>query len=190
MRLTWGIIVALCLSRPASGLRFLQQETPPAAARTTQDAPGNPPAPEVEKDASSAPKTEPKKKVDAGPASANGKRRAAGRRVSAPAPEGAPRKIVVREGGANEPTAQIVTGMPPEEATRQRQRAEELLTSTGESLKRIAPRTLDARQQETVSQIHHYMEGARSALKEGDIARAHTLAVKANLLADDLDKHP
>lgn len=37
-----------------------------------------------------------------------------------------------------------------------------------------------------MSQIHNYMKGSRSALKEGDIPRAHTLAVKAGLLADDL----
>jgi hypothetical protein len=30
---------------------------------------------------------------------------------------------------------------------------------------------------------------ARSALKEGDISRGHTLALKASLLAQDLEKH-
>jgi hypothetical protein len=96
---------------------------------------------------------------------------------------------VVREGGAEEPTAQIVTGMTAEEADRQRREAELLLSTTAETLKEIGPRPLDNQQQETVSQIHNYMEGSRTAMKEGDIPRAHILALKAELLADDLAKH-
>jgi hypothetical protein len=38
-------------------------------------------------------------------------------------------------------------------------------------------------------QIRHYIDGARSALKESDTQRAHTLALKAYLLSDDLVKH-
>jgi hypothetical protein len=49
--------------------------------------------------------------------------------------------------------------------------------------------TLDAKQQETVGQIRNYMEGVRSALKEGDVRRANTLAQKAHLLSEDLLKH-
>jgi hypothetical protein len=78
--------------------------------------------------------------------------------------------------------------MAPEEASRQRQNTEHLLNSTDEALKRLATRTLDAERQETVLQIHTYVGDARSALKEGDISRASTLALKANLLADDLEK--
>ena len=95
---------------------------------------------------------------------------------------------MVREGGASEPTAQIVPGMTPAEATRQRQNAERLLSSTDDQLKQQAGRALDAQQQETVGQIRNYMEGARSALKEGDVRRASTLAEKAHLLATDLSK--
>jgi hypothetical protein len=79
--------------------------------------------------------------------------------------------------------------MPPAEAARQRESAEHLLGSTGGQLKQLAGRTLDARQQETVGQIRNYMDGARSALKEGDVQRASTLAEKAHLLAEDLGKH-
>ncbi len=96
---------------------------------------------------------------------------------------------MVREGGANEPTAQIVPGMTPAEAARQRQNAEQLLGVTDEQLKQLAERTLSAPQQQTVGQIRNYMDGARSALKEGDVRRASTLAEKAHLLAEDLVKH-
>jgi uncharacterized protein HemY len=79
--------------------------------------------------------------------------------------------------------------MTPAEATRQRQNAERLLGLTGDRLKQLAERTLDAQRQETVGQIRNYMEGARSALREGDVQRANTLAEKAHLLAEDLAKH-
>ncbi|MFZ0479960.1 MAG: hypothetical protein WAL71_12490 [Terriglobales bacterium] len=100
-----------------------------------------------------------------------------------------PRKVVVRRGGASEPTAQIVTGMTPQEASAQRQEAEKSLDAAEENLKRLLGRLLDSQQEETVSQVHNYIGRARSALKEGDISRGHTLAVKANLLADDLVKY-
>jgi len=134
-----------------------------------------------------APASTAKGTSNAGSASTTKKRR--NRTVPVPAPDGGPRKIVVREGGAKEPTAQIVPGMSPAEATRQRQNAERLLGSTDERLNQLAGRTLNAHQQETVGQIRNYTVGARSALKEGDVQRASTLAEKAHLLAEDLGKH-
>jgi hypothetical protein len=166
---------------------------------TAPAAPATPPAPAAE---TKTPESDAKQeqKMDAGsvsgtstPAtppsgtSSNAIRKR--RKRTASAPDGAPRRIVVREGGATEPAEQIVPGMTPMEATRQRQNAEQWLVSTGDRLKQLAERTLDARQQETVGQIHNYMDGARTALKEGDVRRASTLAQKAHLLAEDLVKH-
>jgi hypothetical protein len=74
----------------------------------------------------------------------------------------------------------------PAEALRQRQNAEQWLGSADDRLKQLARRRLDAPQQETVGQIRNYVQGARSALKEGDVRRASTLAEKAHLLAEDL----
>jgi len=75
--------------------------------------------------------------------------------------------------------------MTPAEAARARQNAEQWLRSTGDQLPRLAELT-ESRQQETVGQIRNYMDGARSALQEGDVRRATTLAEKAHLLAEDL----
>jgi hypothetical protein len=96
---------------------------------------------------------------------------------------------VVREGGAREPAAQVAPGMTPAEAARQRQNAERLLGVTDGQLRQLAGSNLGVRQQETVGQVRNYMDGARSALKEGDVRRANTLAQKALLLADDLVRH-
>lgn len=200
MRLACGLAIALGLSFPATGMASRQQDaagsakdaaqapaTPApqenapaesapaqkAPAETTPAAPANPPTPAAEKKASGT--------------SSNGTRKRGKR--TAPMPNGTPRKIVVREGGAREPAAQIAPGMTLAEATRQRQNAEQWLASADDHLKQLAGRTLDARQQETVGQIRNYMDGARSALKEGDLRRASTLAQKAHLLAADLMKH-
>jgi hypothetical protein len=161
--------------------------------------PANPPTPTPEK---KTPDSEAKQKEKMGTGSAvepstpgtspSGKssnRTRKRRKRSTSAPNGAPRRIVVREGGATEPAEQIVPGMTQLEATRQRQNAEQWLVSTADQLRQLAERTLDARQQDTVRQIRNYMDGARSALKEGDVRRASTLAQKAHLLAEDLVKH-
>ncbi|MFI5096248.1 MAG: hypothetical protein ACHQIK_22745 [Candidatus Acidiferrales bacterium] len=219
MRLACGLAMALWLSFPAAGMAFQQQDAAgsanaagqaPAApapnesvpaekapieksrpeiapeeqvpAETTVPAPANPQTPAAGKKAA---ESVAKEKTDAGSVSGNRKRR----KRAASLPDGTPQKIVVREGGASEPAAQIAPGMSPAEATRQRQNAERLLGSTDDKLKRLAGRRLDARQQETVGQIRNYMDVARSALKEGDVRRANTLAQKAHLLSEDLVKH-
>ncbi len=104
-------------------------------------------------------------------------------------PADGPKKVVVREGGAREPAEQMAPDITPAEAQRRRQNAEQWLGSADERLKQLASRQLDATQQETVGQIRNYVQGARSALKEGDVRRASTLAEKAHLLAEDLIRH-
>jgi len=196
MRLACGLAIALWLAFPAAGMGSRQQDAP-ASANSTGQAPVAPtiPAEKVPAETTPAsgektPDSVAKDKTNAGSVSAGPASRATKRRKhSAPAPEGAPRKIVVRQGGAREPAAQIAPGMTPAEATRQRQNAEQWLASADDQLKQLAGRALGARQQETAGQIRNYMDGARSALKEGDVRRANTLAEKAHLLADDLVKH-
>jgi hypothetical protein len=77
--------------------------------------------------------------------------------------------------------------MSSAEAARERQNAEQWLRSTVDQLPQLEVLP-DVHQQETVVQIRNYMDGARSALKEGDVRRARTLAEKAHLLAEDLLK--
>ena len=193
MRLAGGLAIALWLSSPVAGMvSGPQQPTGPSSAG--QVPPAAPaPAKTTPTAGRQAPQGAAKEKTDTGSATAGSGGSASvttkHRKRTTPAPDSGPRRIVVREGGASEPAAQIVPGMPPAEAARQRQNAENLLGSTGDQLKQLAGRTLDAQQQETVGQIRNYMEGARAALKEGDVQRASTLAEKGHLLADDLVKH-
>lgn len=99
-----------------------------------------------------------------------------------------PRRVV-RHGSTGQPTAQLAPGMTPERALQHRQATEQLLSSTDGNLQQLARRNLNQGQQDTVSQIRNYMSGSRSALQDGDLSRARTLAFKAHLLAEDLLKH-
>ena len=78
--------------------------------------------------------------------------------------------------------------MALEEAARQRQNAEQLLSATDVQVKQLAARPLTSAEQETVSHIRNFMDDARTALKEGDVRRANTLAEKAHLVSDDMSK--
>jgi hypothetical protein len=175
MRFPGLLAIALGLSFPAAG----QAPAAPAARKEKAAAQTAPVA------GQNAPESVAKKKTDAGSASGNTKRH----QRAASAEDGTPRKIVVLKGGASEPAAQIAPDISPAEATRERQSTEQWLGATGDQLKQLGGRPLDARQQETVGQIRNYMNGARSALQEGDVRKASTLAQKAHLLADDLVKH-
>lgn len=99
-----------------------------------------------------------------------------------------PRRVV-RHGSTGEPTAQLAPGMTAEQALHHRQATEQLVTTTEGNLVELSKRNLNQNQQDTVSQIRNYLAGTRSALQDGDLLRARTLAFKAHLLADDLLKH-
>lgn len=181
MRLACGLAFALWLNpgavktaRPqeASGQSAVKPAAPAEAAAAAEQKAGE---------------SEAKKATESGSASAARNLAKRRKRVASPA-GGTPRKIVVREGGASEPAAQIAPDITPAEAARERHNAEQWLGSSDNQLKQLAGRRLNAQQQEAVGQIRNYMDGARSALKEGDVRRASTLAQKAHLLADDLVK--
>jgi outer membrane biosynthesis protein TonB len=219
MHLAYRLAIVLCLSVPATGWQAVQQDpagtanatgqapaapAPPVENATPEKSPAQkekpqpehapveqapaekPPSPaKPQAPAKTAAESAAKETTDAGSVNGSRKRRKRAKSV----PGGTARKTVVREGGASEPAAQIAPGLAPAEATRQRHNAEQLLGATDDKLKRLAGRTLDAKQQETVGQIRNYMEGARLALKEGDVRRANTLAQKAHLLSEDLVRH-
>ena len=188
MRLACGLAIALGLSFPAAGMAW--QQDPAGSANSSEQAPAVP-APAEKAPAENAPAAGRSigGRVEEKAGCWFGERNHETPPATPPAPDGAPRKIVIREGGASEPAAQIAPDITPVEATQERQGTEQLLGAAGNELKQLAGRTLDARQQETVGQIRNYMDGARSALHEGDVRRASTLAQKAHLLAEDLAKH-
>ncbi len=174
----------------------------PQAASTPEKSPAEPavdPAKVDEKpaEAKQEEETPPQKKAEesssqGAPSSASAtvrKRHSRTRKPAPPTGDGEPRKIVIHRGGVSEPVTQILPGISQEEADRQRASAEQLLAAAESSLRELATRSLNMRKQQTVVQIRQYVDVARSALKESDTQRAHTLALKAYLLSDDLVKH-
>ena len=100
-----------------------------------------------------------------------------------------PQKVVVRDGSTSEPDVKLARPMSQKQSSNQLKNTDDLLASTETNLKQISGRTLNPTQQETVTQIHQYMDQARKAINEGDLERGRNLAFKAHLLSDDLVKH-
>jgi hypothetical protein len=107
---------------------------------------------------------------------------------SAPLKPCPPPKKVVRNGGTEEPAVQLTGGTPAEQASHQRSTTEQITAATEENLKKVAGRQLTPSQQETVNQIHQFMEQSKTAVAAGDLERSHNLAMKAHLLSDELVK--
>src|SRR5712691_216810 len=98
-----------------------------------------------------------------------------------------PPKKVVRNGGSEEPSIQLVGGTNADHASQQRS-TDQLAAATDENLKKIAGRQLTANQQEMVNQVKQFMDQSKTAVAAGDLARGHNLAEKAHLLSEELVK--
>jgi hypothetical protein len=99
---------------------------------------------------------------------------------------GDPSKVVVRNGGVKEGSAQLTPAVNPAQAQSQRANTASLLAATDANLKRVAGRQLTPAQQSMVDEINAYMRQAKTAAASADTNRAQTLAYKARLLSDEL----
>lgn len=98
------------------------------------------------------------------------------------------RKVVVRNGGARDESAQLAPGMSKDQEISNREATSRLLATTDANLKSIADRQLTSAQQSQLDQIRTYVKQSKQASDAGDLARAQTLANKARLLSDELRK--
>jgi hypothetical protein len=162
-------MVILPLAGWAMPAALLLQENPPAQVATPEATPVPSPSP-----AQTPATARPAKKR---PRRQKGAKKAANT------------KKVVRNGSTEEPTVQIVPGMSDAQASEHRQGTAQLLASTDANLKKLDSQQLDSSKLEIVKQIQTYVEQARTAEAAGDLDRAHNLAVKAQLLSDDLVRH-
>jgi hypothetical protein len=95
-------------------------------------------------------------------------------------------KVIVRNGGAKEGSAQLTPALSPGQAQNERASTANLLAVTDANLKRVAGRQLTPAQQGMVDEIRSYMRQAKAAAASADTNRAQTLAYKARLLSDEL----
>ena len=98
-----------------------------------------------------------------------------------------PPKKVVRNGGSSEPKVQLTGGTTAQQAAN-KSSTEQLKAATEENLKKAAGLQLNPSQKEMVSQIKQFMEQSKAAVAAGDLERGHNLALKAQLLSDELVK--
>jgi hypothetical protein len=99
-----------------------------------------------------------------------------------------PPKVVVKDGGSDEPTIELTRGTSEQQASQQRYTTEQLRAATEENLKKLAGRQLTPSQQDMVTQIKQFMDQAKSAVADQDLERGHSLAMKAHLLSEELLK--
>jgi outer membrane biosynthesis protein TonB len=97
-------------------------------------------------------------------------------------------KIVVQEGGKQDPTPPPLTaGTSHDEAAQQRLSTAQLIQTTEYNVRSIT-RALSTEEQAIVQHIRGYVEQSKQATKDGDTERAYNLAIKAHLLSDSLKK--
>ncbi len=106
-----------------------------------------------------------------------------------PGQETAPGKVVVRNGGASDPPDTLTPSMTEQQASTQIENTNSLLSTTDENLRKISGKQLDSNQQDMLKQARKYVEQAREAAETGDVVRAKNLALKAQLLSEELVKH-
>jgi hypothetical protein len=170
-------------SSPAAQPATDQQKAPDQAPVPQSPAAGSP-CPDSSQTGSSA-------KSDCKPVASNGGKtnkhhHKAGASTTTPAAGSGPPKNVVRDGGTNDPIVDLSPGLSSQQASHQKESTNQLLATSDANLKKIAGRQLSPNQQDTVKQINSYMEQAKKAEEDGDVQRAHNLAVKASLLSADL----
>jgi hypothetical protein len=97
-----------------------------------------------------------------------------------------PQKVIVKNGGSDEPIVQLKNDTPPAKASDERLNTEQLRLVTEDNLKKIAGRQLTVDQQQMVNQIKQFVDQSKVAEADGDLERGHNLAMKARLLSDEL----
>jgi len=189
--MTLAAILVLLLLNPAPWGYAPQDQTAPASQ--TQTVPAQDP-----KSSASTPaaantkinqKAQPKKKnatdCASSPGNSNdpksGSTNAANNKKPCP-----PQKVIVKDGGSDQPIVQLKGDTPPSTASNERLNTEQLQLATEDNLKKIAGRQLNPNQQEMVNQIKQFMEQSKAAVTDGDLERGHNLAMKARLLSDEL----
>ncbi len=95
-------------------------------------------------------------------------------------------KAVTEEGGKTEVTPPLIASESPQ-AAQLRADTNQLLGAAEYNITNLR-RTLSKDDQAIVQHIRGFIDQSRQAMKDGDIERAHTLAIKAHLMSDELTK--
>jgi hypothetical protein len=190
-RMTLAVILLCCASpnswvSPNTQTGSSPQQNPPSTDKPSASAPAQPTA-----SAPAKAKHHRHKKRVADPCTTTSSTPAAtqsGETAAHAAPTNCPPpKVIVRQGGTSEPSIQLA-GKPSTDDQSQQNETTKKLGETGENLKKIEGRQLTSDQQDMLNQIKQFMEQSKSATDARDLDRAYKLAVKAELLSEELVK--
>jgi hypothetical protein len=169
-----------------------QDQTPPSAQTSPAPQPASGAQPQTETapapQTAAQPSPEPQTQTPAPPTAATTPAPKPAKKKPASKAAGPAHKVVVRNGGAKDVSAQLAPGMSKEQELHSRETTNQLLVTTDANVKSVAGRPLTPAQQSLLDQIHTYVKQSKEASASGDLARAHTLAYKAHLLSDELRK--
>ena len=184
---------ALCFALLAVGCgkKVVRTSTPPVLVPSIELSPQPSPEPQPEPSAaiptppatpepdSQKPKPKPRKTVVRAPAP---------KPAETPKPEPAKPEIAKpAEPPKPDTSVQITAAVPSSAVHSQTQNTEQLLRSSESKLSGIS-RAMSESEQSMAKQARNYIAQSRQAIQEGEIERAYNLAVKANLLAQELAK--
>ena len=179
--------LALWLGGPASAPPSLSQESRESPAAQQPSNPQTTVTPQEKQAAKPCPASSSSNSAEKGdckPARSKRKKHKPAQPVESSRIE--PSRTVVRNGSTPEPSVAIAPDVSDQETSQKLNSTDRLLASADTNLKQIANRQLSAAQEDTVRQIRVYMEQAKTAVKNGEVQRAYTLANKANMLSADL----
>jgi glucose/arabinose dehydrogenase len=159
-------------------------EQPPPTQETQTPSQGTPP-PEptptpAQAEAQPSPSDADKNKATAKPHSGT-------KKPSETAHNSRPKIVVKADGESSATPGQISPSISTSDANQDQTTTEQLLQKTENNLNGIK-RQLSADEQAVVTQIRDYMKQSREATKQNNLVRARNLAVKAQLLCDELVK--
>jgi len=104
-------------------------------------------------------------------------------------PNNQPRKPDPTTDAKASPTPGLIApAISASDAQRDHNAAEQLLQSTETNLNNLGKRQLSSDEESVISQIKNFITQSRQALKDNDPSRARNLALKANLLSNDLTR--
>jgi outer membrane biosynthesis protein TonB len=175
---------------PLTSAQPQTEQPPPTPAPAVATAPPPPPPPPPDKTKKSSTSTHKTKPSPAKPA--EGTDSAAATQSStgtgAAAAQDNPSSNVAANGepAATSPIGQLSTGDAAGQA-QTRKETVDLITNTENGLNNIK-RSLSSQEQETANQIKTFLAKAKQALTIDDLDGAHTLATKAKVLLDELNK--
>ena len=182
---------ALCLALMAAGCekKVVRTSTPPVLVPSIESSPEPVPQPQPEPAASipTPPPAVPEPEVQK-PKPKPRKIVRAPKPAEAPKPE-PPKPEIAKPAEPAKPdsSVQITAAVPRSTTQSQTQNAEQLLRNSEGKLNGIS-RALSESEKAMAKQARNYITQSRQAIQEGEIERAYNLAVKANLLAEELAK--